>query len=186
MKILDKTHYYPCKNQHAVSGWILFFIFVLEQIEKNQLQERNQNTTVPWESAPVYMFDKVFASFSLLTCTIDTHVLEVDTYCNLWRKKHTSIDTLEIEMTCITRQPEYFKLQLKYLENITHNILSLKNLDALMQVSLCGLEVYAMDWVATFNIWRNMWDRRIHTLDWWVFFWFCYKSKLHISKCWFP
>ena len=37
-------------------------------------------------------------------------------------KIHTSIDILEIEMTCITRQLEYYKLQLKYLENMTHNI----------------------------------------------------------------
>ena len=35
--------------------------------------------------------------------------------------KHTSIDTLEIEMTHITRQLKYYKLQLKYRENITHN-----------------------------------------------------------------
>ena len=55
----------------------------------------------------MYVFDKAFASFSLLTrknlhknkCTsIDTHILEVDTCCDLWRKNHTSIDTLEIEM----------------------------------------------------------------------------------------
>ena len=32
-----------------------------------------------------------------------------------------SIETLEIEMTCITRQLEYDKLQLEYPENITHN-----------------------------------------------------------------
>ena len=32
-----------------------------------------------------------------------------------------SIDTLEIEMTRITRQHEYYKLQLKYSENIIHN-----------------------------------------------------------------
>ena len=40
----------------------------------------------------VYMFDKVFASFSLLTCknlhkkkctSIDTLILEIDTYCDL-------------------------------------------------------------------------------------------------------
>ena len=30
-----------------------------------------------------------------------------------------SIDTLEIEMTRITRQLEFYKLQLKYVENIT-------------------------------------------------------------------
>ena len=40
--------------------------------------------------------------------------------------KHTSIDTLEIEMAhIITRQLElrleYYKLQLKYPENVTHN-----------------------------------------------------------------
>ena len=55
------------------------------------------------------MFDKVFASFSLMTCK------------NLHKNKCTSIDTLEIEMTRITRQLEYYKLQLKYPENITHN-----------------------------------------------------------------
>ena len=49
------------------------------------------------------------------------HNLEVDMYCDLWRKKHTSIDTLEIEMTRITRQFKYYKVQLKYPENITHN-----------------------------------------------------------------
>ena len=39
------------------------------------------------------------------------HNVEVDTYSDLWRRrKHTSIDTLEIEMTCITRQLEYYKL----------------------------------------------------------------------------
>ena len=41
---------------------------------------------------PMYMFDKGFASFSLLTCknlhkekctSIDMHDLEVDTYCDL-------------------------------------------------------------------------------------------------------
>ena len=43
----------------------------------------------------------------------------------LWlvkKKKHTSIDTLDIEMTRITRQLKYYKLQLEYTENITHNI----------------------------------------------------------------
>ena len=34
---------------------------------------------------------------------------------------HTSIDTLETEMTCITRQLKFYKLQFKYPENITHN-----------------------------------------------------------------
>ena len=37
-------------------------------------------------------------------------------------EKHTSIDTLEIEMTRITRQLKYCKVQFKYPENITHNI----------------------------------------------------------------
>ena len=134
-----------------------------------------------------------------------------------------SIDTLKIQMTCITRQLEYYKLQLKYAENTTHNNtrtsythilnfsfalaiffcnrelrqwskmarltrnkarqcqrgfskqnaikshlcnrLNLKTLDALMRVSICGLEVYAMDWATIFNIWRNMQDRKILTLD---------------------
>ena len=35
-------------------------------------------------------------------------ILEVDTYCDLWKKNHVSIGMLEIEMTHITRQ-----LQLK-------------------------------------------------------------------------
>ena len=39
------------------------------------------------------------------------HILEVDTYCDLHRKTHTSIGTLDIEMTRITRRLEYFKLQ---------------------------------------------------------------------------
>ena len=64
----------------------------------------------------MYMFDKVFASFLFWhakTCTknkrtsIETHILEVDTYYDLWRKKRTSFDILEIEMTCVTRQLEY-------------------------------------------------------------------------------
>ena len=37
------------------------------------------------------------------------------------KNKHISIDTLEIDVTRITRQLEYYKLQLKYPENITHN-----------------------------------------------------------------
>ena len=32
-----------------------------------------------------------------------------------------SIETLEIQMTHSTRQLEYYKLQLMYSENITHN-----------------------------------------------------------------
>ena len=54
---------------------------------------------------------------------IDTHNLEVDMYCDLWRKKekHTSIDTLEIEMKGIIRQLKYYNMQLKYPENIIHN-----------------------------------------------------------------
>ena len=48
----------------------------------------------------ICMFDKAFASFSLLTrknlhknkcTTIDTHILEVDTYYDLWRK-NTHVD----------------------------------------------------------------------------------------------
>ena len=55
--------------------------------------------------------------------SIDTHNLEVDTYYDFWRKKkYTSIDMLEIEITRITRQLKYYKLQFKYPENITHNI----------------------------------------------------------------
>ena len=43
--------------------------------------------------------------------------------------------------------------------------LNLKTLYAIMWVSLCGLEVYAMDWTTFFNIWRNMQDRKKLTLD---------------------
>ena len=70
------------------------------------------------------MFDKVFASFShfsrknshkkIKCISIDTHNLEVDMCCDLWRKKHTSIGTLEIKMTCITRQLKYYNMELKY------------------------------------------------------------------------
>ena len=61
------------------------------------------------------------------------------------KKNHTLIGTLEIEKTCIIRQLEYFKLQLKYLENITHNMLNLKTLDALMRVLFVGLKV--VQWI---------------------------------------
>ena len=76
------------------------------------------------------MFDKVFASFKVLTCknlhekkgtSIDTHNSEVDMYYDLWRRKHMSIDMLEIDMTCIIRLLKYYELELKYPENITHN-----------------------------------------------------------------
>ena len=43
--------------------------------------------------------------------------------------------------------------------------LNLKTLDALMRVSLCGLEVDAMDWASIFNIWKNIQDQRILMLD---------------------
>ena len=50
------------------------------------------------------------------------HELEVDTYYDLWRKNtHTFIDMLEIIMTHIIRQLKYYKQQLKYPENVTHN-----------------------------------------------------------------
>ena len=49
------------------------------------------------------MFDKVFASF-----------FSFDTYCDLWRKKRMLIDTLEIQMTRISRQLENYKLRLKF------------------------------------------------------------------------
>ena len=77
------------------------------------------------------MCDKKIASYSLLTrknlyqknvCQLRPHKLEVDTYCDLWRKTfYMSIDTLQIEMTCITRQLKFYKLQLNYPKNITHN-----------------------------------------------------------------
>ena len=40
------------------------------------------------------------------------------------------------------------------------NRLNLKTLNTLLRVSLCGLEVNAMDWATIFNVWRNMRDRR--------------------------
>ena len=43
--------------------------------------------------------------------------------------------------------------------------LNLKTLDALMWVSLCELEVDAIDWASIFNIWRNIQDQRILMLD---------------------
>ena len=111
------------------------------------------------ELATVYMFDKVIASFSLLIHK-NLHKVKIDVNWHaqfrsrhvLWlvkENKHTSIDTLESEMTRLTMQLECCKLQLKYLENITHKKLNLKTLDAHMWVSLCGLEVYAMDWETT-------------------------------------
>ena len=175
-------------------------------------------------------FDMQKLAQKLNALSIDTLILEVDTYGDLgWKKKHTWGDTLEIEMTRMTRQLEFCKLQLNYPENISHNNrrtscthlhtwvqlcccnfmcnlelrlwyeivrqignkarqcesgfpkqnaikshlrnrLNLKTLDALMRVSICGLEVYAMDWATIFNIWRNMQDRRIITLDWFYFF----------------
>ena len=84
-----------------------------------------------WPSLSVYMFDKVFASFSLLThknlhknnCTsIDKHILR--SWHVLWlvkKKAHVNWH-IRNRMTCITRQFEYYELQLKYPENITHNI----------------------------------------------------------------
>ena len=79
----------------------------------------------------MYMFDKVFASFFLLTRkNLHKKYMHVNwhTHFGIWhvlwlvkKKKHKSIDTLEIKMTRITRQLEYYILQLKYPENITHN-----------------------------------------------------------------
>ena len=43
--------------------------------------------------------------------SIDMHDLEVDMYCDSWkRRKYMSIDTLEIEMTYITKQLKYYEL----------------------------------------------------------------------------
>ena len=51
------------------------------------------------------------------------------------------------------------------ISNHLHNMLNLKTLDALMQTSLCGLEVDAMDWATIVSIERNMRDQRIRMLD---------------------
>ena len=49
------------------------------------------------------------------------HVLwPVKEFYFIFKKKHVN-DTLEIEMTRITMQLKYYKLQFKYPENITHN-----------------------------------------------------------------
>ena len=45
------------------------------------------------------------------------------------------------------------------------NRFNLKTLDALMRVSLSGLEWATMEWATIFNIWRNMRVQRILTLD---------------------
>ena len=42
---------------------------------------------------------------------------------------------------------------------------NLKTLDALMRVSLCGLEVHAMDWTTIFNIWKDMYQPKLPTLE---------------------
>ena len=46
-----------------------------------------------------------------------------------------------------------------------HNMSNLKTLDALMRVSLCGLEVHAMDWTTIFNIWKDMYQPKLPTLE---------------------
>ena len=46
-----------------------------------------------------------------------------------------STNTLEIEMTRVTRQLEYFKLQLKYLENITITLGELPKLTYILKFS---------------------------------------------------
>ena len=43
--------------------------------------------------------------------------------------------------------------------------LRLNTLDALMRVSLCGIDVGDIDWLAVMQEWRNMRDRRILALD---------------------
>ena len=65
------------------------------------------------------------------------------------------------------------------IKSHSRNRLNLKTLDALTQVILCGLEVDAMDWATIYNIYRNMQDWRIITLDW--YFFFCYKSRLYFE-----
>ena len=72
-------------------------------------------------------FLQVFHFCHAKTCTknkctsIDTHFFKLTRTVTCEEQKHTSLDTLEIEMTCIIRQFEYYKLKLKYPENITHN-----------------------------------------------------------------
>ena len=46
-------------------------------------------------------------------------------------EKNTSIDTLEIEMTRITRQLKYYTLQLKYLKN---SLITIKELPTLAYI----------------------------------------------------
>ena len=56
----------------------------------------------------MYMFDKLFASISLLTRK-NWHNIEVDTCCAYEERKCTSIDMLEIEMTRITKKVKYYE-----------------------------------------------------------------------------
>jgi hypothetical protein len=73
---------------------------------------------------------QVFHFWHAKTCTkiknkkctsIDTHNLEVDMYCDLWRKKiHVKWHARNWNDTC--RQLKYYKLQFKYSENITYNL----------------------------------------------------------------
>ena len=51
------------------------------------------------------------------------------------------------------------------IKSHVRNGLNLKTLDALTWVSLCGLEVDAMDRTTIFNTWRNMREQRILMLD---------------------
>ena len=48
------------------------------------------------------------------------------------------------------------------------NRLNLTTLDALMRISLCGLEMDAMDQATIFNVQRNMRDWKILTLSWFL------------------
>ena len=47
-----------------------------------------------------------------------------------------------------------------------HNRLNLKTLDdALMRISIFGLEVCAMDWATILNIWRNLYEGYLRSID---------------------
>ena len=53
------------------------------------------------------------------------------------------------------------KVFVKAIKSHLCSKLNLKTLDALMRVSLCWLEVDALDWAIVFNIWRNMQDQML-------------------------
>ena len=86
-----------------------------------------------------------------------------------------SIDTLEIEMTRIPRQLEYFKLQLEYLKNINQIERPLMLLCMFLFVGLNFMQWIGMP-SSTFGETCKT-EGYLHSID----RFFYYKSKLHID-----